>query len=1604
MDKDTRNILFNTTQAIRRGLEEEFRLQLEGTFDVHEDGRIEEQAGAPLNDRQKLTRRKIVQAIEHRRAMGEKAGESVKGFIREAAFTFLNRLAALKMMEARGIVQECVSTCGWRDGKADTEAVFEPRGFKEFSGLAPGLVELPDKGYRLYLECLFDEVGREVGVLFDRTDSASLLWPRRKALADALTLLNAPGLEGIWSEDETIGWIYQYYNDPEERAIMRDPKRGGSAAPRNSREMAVRNQFFTPRYVVEFLTDNSLGRLWYEMTKGKTRLKDQCRYLIRRPVEWFLPDPNTVFWHDSPGQAEFRKFCETASPHDLPAEPSLGMLLGWVSHVKRLGFEEDLRIIGLTHQRVVDEILTPLEQGRPSERLDSSHPIELMQSLWRLAYELDKHGYGRPMEPVSADPVAGPVWNRLREHFLNPPSGLSKEEALKLPAFIPHRPIKDPREIRMLDPACGSMHFGLYTFDLFLTIYEEAWQWGLIAKADFGFPQPPFPHASVRLRAGLSQVHSNDLHEDIPVATARVVVLAKNDAGDGLWTRGPYLAPPERKYRPAIVWETPLKDFHYPQAIAEGRFTPEEGEQFVRQTRCWDHDRADGSTEDEVEVLFARQIPALIIEHNIHGIDIDPRAAQMAGLAMWLRAQRHWQSMGLKAVDRPTIRKSNIVCAEPMPGEKELLGAFVRESFRASEQPFFQKLLDAVFEKMQIAGEAGALLQIEEEIRSLVHEARDAWRKLGKRSGELFSEAELARSDLRTGTQLKLDLGSWSLDALSGIPDAEFWEQAEGRIYEALRVFSEKADSTGFQRRLFAEDAARGFAFIDLCRQRYDVALMNPPFGSFTVSCANGANRAFGRLANDIYACFVRRIGDMLLDGGYVGIISSRSFVTGRGMEALRPHLLGTGETWLRLLWDFGVGVLDGAMVETAAYVYSRSTHEPAQPVIFWNDKATDKSSLQFPSTERSSVRSYSFFRNLPAQQLIYEADDDVVQHFKSDRKFEPHLGRVTKGLSTCSNERFVRCLWEVPQTELGLRWEFLSKGGEYRWLSCDLHLALNWNGDGEELAVFSEITNGNAARARQSSSYYFKPAVCFSGRSQKGFSARWLPAQCIFDTKSPVIVPEDASDLPWIAPLLMSSEYQRLISLQSKFGSYDTSAIGRLPMPSSTLAALTSQLNEIWTPHARLEQGLETTWYFVKPAADLAALRADAIKSLSMIEEMLNSEGYALDSTVSSHTKNAISSHDCFLGAENRWLSYSLGCAFGRWDIRFATGERPAPGPPAPFDPLPVCPPGMLQNERGMPATPAEVPADYPLSITWSGILVDDPGHPEHDIGSRLQQVLEVLFPANADAIETEACTLLGVRSLRDWFMKPTGFFADHLKRYSKSRRQAPIYWPLSSPKGLYTIWLYYHRLNADTLFTALRDYLEPKLQYEEQRAFQLKQDAGPTPSPSQRDYIVEAEDLVEDLRSLRDELQRVAPLFRPNLNDGVILNCAPLWRVMGLNDWQNDCQAAWDSLAKGDYDWAHLALQLWPERVIPKCATDRSLAIAHDLEDTFWEITPEDELPKKQQGKGTIVWRSKKVSSENLQTLITTHTSPAVKAALEELAKAPVAGGGKKGRRSAQ
>lgn len=118
---------------------------------------------------------------------------------------------------------------------------------------------------------------------------------------------------------------------------------------------------------------------------------------------------------------------------------------------------------------------------------------------------------------------------------------------------------------------------------------------------------------------------------------------------------------------------------------------------------------------------------------------------------------------------------------------------------------------------------------------------------------------------------------------------------------------------------------------------------------------------------------------------------------------------------------------------------------------------------------------------------------------------------------------------------------------------------------------------------------------------------------------------------------------------------------------------------------------------------------------------------------------------------------------------------------------------------------------------------------------------------------------------------------------------------------------------------------------------------------------------------------------------------NFAPLWRLVPQNRaWQKELKSTWGALCEGKYDWAQLAVHLWPERVVPKCAGDRSLAIAHGLEDVFW-VEGSD-------GK----WTARKIPTCSIDDLVRERTSPAVKSALKSLLEAPVAtGNGGRGRR---
>jgi hypothetical protein len=135
-----------------------------------------------------------------------------------------------------------------------------------------------------------------------------------------------------------------------------------------------------------------------------------------------------------------------------------------------------------------------------------------------------------------------------------------------------------------------------------------------------------------------------------------------------------------------------------------------------------------------------------------------------------------------------------------------------------------------------------------------------------------------------------------------------------------------------------------------------------------------------------------------------------------------------------------------------------------------------------------------------------------------------------------------------------------------------------------------------------------------------------------------------------------------------------------------------------------------------------------------------------------------------------------------------------------------------------------------------------------------------------------------------------------------------------MQSSRKNYGLWLYYHRLDRDTLSKALINYVEPKLRLAENRLAELRANLVQAGAVGGGARIVERqierqEELLSELRDFSDKLRRAADLhLDPDLNDGVVLNIAPLSELV---PWK-EAKKYWDELQAGKYEWSSIAKQL--------------------------------------------------------------------------------------------
>ncbi|HQP39134.1 MAG TPA: hypothetical protein PLI95_28320, partial [Polyangiaceae bacterium] len=169
--------------------------------------------------------------------------------IKEAAYTLLIRLTLLRILEHHGVISPAVISGGWSS----------PAYEQEFVHYAGPLTGDETRGFQALLDTVFAELAIELPGLYGPVGLTTLFPIPAATLREVVEALNDEALESAWGDDTTLGWVYQYWNDPEREALDAKIAGGGKIEPH---EIASKTQMFTERYMVEWLLQNSLGLTW----------------------------------------------------------------------------------------------------------------------------------------------------------------------------------------------------------------------------------------------------------------------------------------------------------------------------------------------------------------------------------------------------------------------------------------------------------------------------------------------------------------------------------------------------------------------------------------------------------------------------------------------------------------------------------------------------------------------------------------------------------------------------------------------------------------------------------------------------------------------------------------------------------------------------------------------------------------------------------------------------------------------------------------------------------------------------------------------------------------------------------------------------------------------------------------------------------------------------------------------------------------------------------------------------------------------------------------------------------------------------------------------
>ena len=828
-----------------------------------------------------------------------------------------------------------------------------------------------------------------------------------------------------------------------------------------------------------------------------------------------------------------------------------------------------------------------------------------------------------------------------------------------------------------------------------------------------------------------------------------------------------------------------------------------------------------------------RAIPRLILEKNLYGLDIDDRAAQLAGFALLMKARADDRRLLTATDDAGNLQtpKLNVLSL------KESKGLSVDE-LATHLAPFKvqRATITALVDTFEHAKTFGSLIQIPYVLKSHLTLLPEIL-TLVQKEGDLYASAA----------------------AVELLP-----------LVHQAHVLAMQFDA---------------------------VIANPPYMGSkyFSPVLKNYLKQYYDGFEKDLFSAFIVRDLSLAKTSGQLGFMSPFVWMFISSYEELRKSILK--DSTLASLVQLEYSGFDGATVPICTFTLSKNNYSNflGSYVRLTEFRGADVQGPKTLEAIRNTNCGWFYlarpdeFKQVPGSPIAYWLSQKIRQSFVDT----PSLSDVSKtrvGMATGDNNRYVRSWWEVSKLHIGfnssreeakssgLKWFPFANGGETRKWYGNLEHVVNWKDDGNEL----QTTLHESGRVRAHNfnlDLIFKPGITWSLINAHYFGARILPTGFLFSSGAPSLFAKEG-DISLILGLMnssLASVLQKAINPTLNNNSGDTDKLP-LKIDESNRQKIVPIVNELIDLSKESWDSFEVSWNFKslrhvnsndgsmanswEKWQDISELKVLRAASLEEGNNRALIDAYELQNELSPEVPEsqitlarADREKDC-----QRLISYAVGCMMGRYSL-----DEPG---------LIYANAGNIGFEPGRYSTfPADADGIVPIT---DELWFND------DAPSRIREFLRVVW--GTDTLEENMTWLaesLGTKAsetpdetIRRY--SADKFFKDHLQTYKKR----PIYWLFSSGKqGAFQALVYLHRYTEGTLARLRAEYVVPLTGKIQSRIEMLQKDTAAASSTAARNKLTkEVEKLNKkhvELLAYDEQLRHYADMrINLDLDDGVKVN----------------------------------------------------------------------------------------------------------------------------------